>query len=131
MKLTALESNIFGKICFGFRRNKLGIVEINPQEAEVVRLIFSLYLGGNSLEKIQHQLHKQGIHSPSGKEIWSRDVLNKLLNNVKYTFGIVDYMTFFEIEEMKSRNCRNPNRNQKDVDQWEERLRQNYCGLMP
>lgn len=78
MKLSYIESKIFGKVCYGFRRNKDGIVETIPDKAEVVKMIFSLYLDGNSLENIQYYLLDAKIPSPSGKEKWSRDILNKL-----------------------------------------------------
>lgn len=110
MKLSALESKIFGKVCYGFRRDKNKQVETVQQEAEVVQTIFTLCLAGYSLEKIQEHLRLQGIPSPSGKPIWSRDVLNKLLNNYKYTFGIIDHATYCAAEDMKANRCRNPNR---------------------
>ena len=47
MKLSYIESKIFGKVCYGFRRNKDGIVETIPDKAVVVERIFSLYLSGN------------------------------------------------------------------------------------
>ena len=131
MKLSYIESNIFGKVCYGFRRNSNGIVEIIPDKAKVVELIFLLYLDGNSLENIQHYLFETKIPSPSGKEKWSRDVLNKLLNNYKYTFGIVSHEMFEAVESLKESNCRNPNRSTEDVDGWKEQQEQNYCGLMP
>lgn len=53
MQLSYLESKIFGKVCYGFKRNKNGIVEIVPDKAKIVQQIFSLYLAGNSLESIQ------------------------------------------------------------------------------
>ena len=28
-------------------------------------------------------------------------------------------------------NCRNPHRSTEDVDEWDERQEENYCGLMP
>ena len=56
MKLSYIESKIFGKVCYGFKRNKNGIVEILPDKAEIVQQIFSLYLAGNSLENIQGYL---------------------------------------------------------------------------
>lgn len=87
MKLSLVESRLFGRICYGYRRDKQGIVEIVPEEAEVVRTVFGLYRAGNSLEAIQCYLFNQEIPSPSGKTQWSRDVLNKLLNNGKYTKG--------------------------------------------
>lgn len=128
MKLSLLESKIFGKVCYGFRRDKNKRVETVEPEAEIVREIFGLYLSGNSLEKIQEHLRKQGIPSPSGRTVWSRDVLNKLLNNYKYTFGIIDHATNFAVEEMKSNRCRNPNRHIEDDEEWNEQVNLNYYG---
>ena len=130
MKLSYIESKIFGKVCYGFRRNNDGIVETIPDKAKVVERIFSLYLDGNSLEDIQHYLFETKIPSPSGKEKWSRDVLNKLLNNYKYTFGIISHEMFEAVESLKESNCRNPNRSTEDADGWDEQQEQNYCGLM-
>ena len=83
MKLSLVESRLFGRICYGYRRDKQGLVEIVPEEAEVVRTVFGLYRAGNCLGAIQCYLFNQGIPSPTGKAQWSRDVLNKLLNNGK------------------------------------------------
>lgn len=109
MKLSLVESRLFGRICYGYRRDKQGIVEIVPEEAEVVRTVFGLYRAGNSLEAIQCYLFNQEIPSPSGKTQWSRDVLNKLLNNGKYTKGIIDFKEYCEVYFLKGENCRNPN----------------------
>lgn len=75
MKLSYIESKIFGKVCYGFHRNNNGIVETIPDKAKVVETIFLLFLKGNSLEDIQYYLFEIQIPSPSGKEKWSRDVL--------------------------------------------------------
>lgn len=104
-------------------------MEIVPNKAEIVQLIFSLYLSGNSLENIQGYLSEKKIPSPSGKQKWSRDVLNKLLNNFKYTFGIIDYDIFVAVEELKESNCRNSNSIIKDEDTWDEQPKQNWNGL--
>ena len=130
MKLSYLESKIFGKVCYGFRRNEDGIVETISDKAAVVKMIFSLYLNGNSLEDIQQYLFETQIPSPSGKEKWTRDVLNKLLNNYKYTFGIVSHQMFEAVENLKESNCRNPNRVVEDEAGWGGQQKQNYCGLM-
>ena len=130
MKLSYIELKIFGKVCYGFRRSNDGIIETIPDKAKVVEKIFSLYLDGNSLKDIQQCLFKLQIPSPSGKEKQSRDVLNKLLSNYKYTFGIVSHEMFEAVESLKESNCRNPNRSTEDVDGWNERQEQNYCGLM-
>ena len=107
MKLSLIESRLFGRVCYGFRRDKQGFVEIVPEEAEVVKNIFALYRSGYSLEAIQSYLFKRSIASPSGNEKWSRDVINKILNNGKYTKGIVDFEEFFDVHFMKKANCRN------------------------
>ena len=109
MKLSLIESRLFGRICYGYRRDKQGLVEIVPEEAEVVKTIFELYRAGNSLEAIQDCLFNQGIPSPSSNARWSRDVLNKLLNNGKYTKGIIDFDEYCEVYFLKGENCRNPN----------------------
>ena len=111
MKLSLLESKIFGKVCYGFRRDKNKRVETVEPEAEIVREIFGLC-----------------ILSPSGRAMWSRDVLNKLLNNYKYTFGAIDHATYFAVEEMKSSRCRNPNRNIEDDEEWNEQVNLSYYG---
>lgn len=79
-------------------------------------MIFSLYLGGNSLEDVQQYLFETQIPSPSAKEKWSRDVLNKLLNNYKYIFGIVSHKMFEAVENLKESNCPNPDRSRETVD---------------
>ena len=109
MKLSLVESRLFGRICYGYRRDKQGFVEIVPEEAEVVRTIFRLYGAGNSLDAIQGYLFTQGIPSPSGKVQWSRDVLNKLLNKGKYTNGIIKFEEYCEVYFLKGENCRNSN----------------------
>ena len=130
MKLYYIESKIFGKVCYGFRRNNNGIIETIPDKAKVVEMIFLFYLNGNSLEDIQHYLFETQIPSPAGKEKWSGDVLNKLLNNYKYTFGISSHEMFEAVESLKESNCRNPNRSIEDVNEWNEQQGQNYCGIM-
>lgn len=109
MKLSLVESRFFGRICYGYRRDKQGLVEIVPEQAEVVTTIFRLYRDGNSLEAIQDYLFSHGIPSPSRNSQWSRDVLNKLLNNGKYTKGIIKFEDYCDVCFLKGENCRNPN----------------------
>lgn len=109
MKLSLVESRLFGRICYGYRKEKHGLVEIVPEEAEVVRTVFGIYRAGNSLKAIQNYLFSHGIPSPSGKIQWSRDVLNKLLNNGKYTKGIITFEEYCNVYFLKGENCRNPN----------------------
>ena len=50
MKLSLIESRLFGRICYGFKRDKYGFVEIVPEQAEVVKTIFKMYREENSQE---------------------------------------------------------------------------------
>ncbi len=71
--------------CYGYDTGPDGELVINPDEAAIVRWIFECYLNGDSLGKIATGLEEQGILSPTGKPKWSREALNKLLSNEKYT----------------------------------------------
>lgn len=68
----------------GFTKNKDGELVIVPEEAEIVKLIFRMYLEGNSSHKIAEYLEKQGIKTVTGKEHWHASVIEKMLRNEKY-----------------------------------------------
>lgn len=128
MTLSRLESKEFGKVCYGFRRNKQGLIETDSEKSNVVKQIFSLYKSGNSLENIQTHLLQNNTPSPSGKEKWSRDVLNKILNNYKYMKGIISYTDFCDVYVMKTANSRNTNRTDERYLLCQELLKKNYIG---
>ena len=71
--------------CYGYEVGSDGELTVNPNEAGIVCWIFEQYLAGNSLGKIAAGLEGQGIPSPTGKPIWNREVIDKLLSNEKYT----------------------------------------------
>lgn len=58
---------------------------VDSDEAAIVHWIFESYLNGDSLGKIATGLEERSIPSPTGKPRWSREALNKLLSNEKYT----------------------------------------------
>lgn len=57
---------------------------INEEQAEVVRLIFDLYLKGKSIGGIINELEDRDIKSPQGKDKWPKHTLEGLLKNEKY-----------------------------------------------
>ncbi len=71
--------------CYGYTVGSDGKLEIDSDEAQVVRWIFERYLAGDSLGKIASGLERQGIPSPTGKPKWNREAIDKLLSNEKYT----------------------------------------------
>ena len=71
--------------CYGYTVGSDGKLAIDPDEARVVCWIFERYLAGDSLGKIVAGLEQQGIPSPTGRPKWSREAIDKLLSNEKYT----------------------------------------------
>lgn len=106
MKLDLYESRLFGRICYGFVRDEKGYVYIRDDEAEVVRMIYSMAINGQSLQNIQTELFNRGIKSPSGKDKWTRDVIDKTINNKKYLAYIIPFKDYFVAGEEKSARCR-------------------------
>lgn len=60
-------------------------VIIDEQKAENVKLIFDLYLSGQSVIGIIKELEKRKILSPTGKEKWCKRTIDVMLSNEKYT----------------------------------------------
>jgi DNA invertase Pin-like site-specific DNA recombinase len=68
----------------GYRKGEGGLPEIDPDEAEIVRRIFSRYLLGHSVAKIVKDLEADGITTVHGKEKWNDRVIRNMLQNEKY-----------------------------------------------
>ena len=73
-----------GRSCYGYR-SKDGEVWIVEEEAEVVRLIFQLYLKPDgSLRGIAGELNRRGI-SPASSKVWRMSTVRSILSRRKYT----------------------------------------------
>lgn len=79
-----------GKVSFAYSRflgldkGPDGRIVVNPQEAETVRLIFSLFLEGLSPHSIAAELTRRGIKTPGGKDVWNQQTVRRMLSNEKY-----------------------------------------------
>ena len=78
----------------GYRKGEDGQPEIVPEEAVTVKLIFDLFLAGNSLNNIVQELEKQGIAKKSGSTKWSINCVQSILNNEKYTGDAILQKTY-------------------------------------
>ena len=58
--------------------------KINEKEAEVVRLIFNLFINGKSYAEIRDELKLRNIKTVTGKSIWEISVIKNILKNEKY-----------------------------------------------
>lgn len=68
----------------GYTKDAEGQLVIVPEEAEIVRKIFSLYLEGNGVRKIKRYLEEHGIRTVTGKAEWSTSTIDRMLSNEKY-----------------------------------------------
>lgn len=66
---------------YKFREGKLHIVE---EEAEIIRLIYSLYIGGMGRQGIANELTKRGIPTLKGSKQWSAETISSIIKNEKY-----------------------------------------------
>ena len=83
-----------GSSMLGYKLEK-GKYTIVPEEAELVRRIFDLYLSGNGFCKIAKILTDEGIKSYTGKS-WSKSTVDKVISNVTYTGSLHLQKTFRE-----------------------------------
>ena len=82
-------SGLYKRKCFGYIKTEDGELAICSEEARTVRLIFQLYLDGNSILSIIKILKSKGIPTPTGKEKWSNQAVVKILTNEKYTGNVI------------------------------------------
>ncbi len=68
----------------GYEKGEDGLPKIVPAEAEIVRLIFRLYMEGKTVSAIAKHLERHGIPSPAGKKTWQTGVVQSILTNEKY-----------------------------------------------
>jgi DNA invertase Pin-like site-specific DNA recombinase len=68
----------------GYRKGENDLPEIDPEEAEIVRRIFSRYLVGHSVAKIIAGLEADGIKTVRGHKKWNDAVIRGMLKNEKY-----------------------------------------------
>ena len=78
-------SKFYDRKCYGFKHDKDGHLVIDEEKAKNVKLIFNLYLSGQSVVGIIKELEKRKILSPTGKAKWCKSTIDVMLSNEKYT----------------------------------------------
>lgn len=81
-------SKLYNRKCYGYVNANDGSLIIEPVEAENVKLIFSMYIQGESTIGIVFELEKMGIKSPTGKGKWCKQTIDVMLSNEKYTGNV-------------------------------------------
>ena len=68
----------------GYRKGTDGLPEIVPEEAELVRRIYRMFMEGKSVSYIARTLTDEGVPTPAGKQKWQPAVVTSILLNEKY-----------------------------------------------
>ena len=68
----------------GYRKGGDGLPEIVPEEAEIVRSIYRMFMAGKNPTAIARSLTQQKIPTPGGKEKWQSATVESILRNEKY-----------------------------------------------
>ena len=78
----------------GYTKGPDGVLQIVPEEAEIVRKIFDLYIQGNGVRKIKRYLEEHGIKTVTGKSEWSTSTIDRMLSNEKYVGEVLMQKTY-------------------------------------
>jgi DNA invertase Pin-like site-specific DNA recombinase len=78
----------------GYERGDDGRPQIVEKEAETIRLIYKLFLQGQSLNVIAKHLTDSNLPTPAGKKQWSVSTVNSILQNEKYKGDAILQKTF-------------------------------------
>ena len=78
-------SKLYDRKCYGYKHDQDGHLVIDEEIAKNVKLIFDLYLRGQSVIGIIKELEKRKILSPTGKVKWCNRTIDVMLSNEKYT----------------------------------------------
>lgn len=106
-----------GKVSFaysnflGYTKGADGQIQIVPEEAETVRIIYDRYLKGDSLKVIADYLTNQGILTPMKKQKWSSQGIRSILSNEKYAGDALLQKTYtvdFLSKKVKANNGERP-----------------------
>ncbi len=98
MQGRALGGFATGGRCFGYRSvrgaDEAIRLEINPDEAAIVRRLFEMYAGGLSLKRIAWQLNAEHVQSPQPQKgrlsrSWCVSSVRHILRNRRYVGKIV------------------------------------------
>lgn len=78
---------------YGYTKDENGEPIIEPKEAEVVRLIYQLYLNGYGLLKIAQKLNEDGIETIRDSEQWNKTTVKGILTNPMYVGDFLQQKT--------------------------------------
>lgn len=82
------------KYLYGYRKGADGKPEIIPEQAEVVRKIYDLFLSGKSIRGIKEYLEQNNIRNIDSEVKWARSAIHSILTNEKYSGDVLLQKTY-------------------------------------
>ncbi|MBO5320281.1 MAG: recombinase family protein [Ruminococcus sp.] len=82
------------KYLLGYKKGADGRPEIVPEEAEIIRLIYKLFLDGYSMTRIKKLLEDKEYLTAQGKKVWNESLIRSILKNEKYVGDALLQKTF-------------------------------------
>ena len=84
------------KHLYGYRKGADGKPEIVPEQAEIVRKIYDLFLSGTPIRGILEYLNANSIPNISGESQWAKNAVNSILTNEKYCGDVLLQKTYID-----------------------------------
>lgn len=84
------------KYLYGYRKGDDGKPEIIPDQAEVVRKIYDLFLSGTPVRGIQEYLNEDAVPNINGEPKWARSAIDSILTNEKYCGDVLLQKTYID-----------------------------------
>jgi len=84
-----------------------GLIEVNKEQAKIVKAIFVDYVKGKSLKAIAKELTESGVLNANKKPNWNHGSVGKILQNVKYQGDelyprLIDEIIFKKAQDLRS-----------------------------
>lgn len=97
-----------GIIQYGFSVNEKGYFVVDEKEADVIRLVYDLYLNGYSTYTLRDELKARGIKTRNGS-YFRQGYVSKILNFHEYVdAGIITQETYDKADKIKAENLNKP-----------------------
>ena len=84
------------KYLYGYRKGDNSKPEIIPDQAEVVRKIYDLFLSGTPVRGIQEYLNANSVPNINGESKWARSAIDSILTNEKYCGDVLLQKTYID-----------------------------------
>lgn len=83
------------KTLIGYRKNSNGMLEVIPEEAEIIQKIFNYFISGFTYREIIKLLESQNIKRPKTKKgTWDVNTIFNILSNEKYCGDLLFQKTY-------------------------------------